>query len=164
MGHPDEIFDSWKTWKHGAPELGVEIVSDSDTDHVWQDKLDRYQEAGFEEVVRFDACGLAGHRLRVWDRLEDDLVERVVQGDRTRCGALGLWWVVVEGSDLECELRLARDSEGRDLLQGPEEKGRAEGEARGRTEGVRDAARRLIASGVRRDEVARLLGIGPGDF
>ncbi|MBM4361649.1 MAG: Uma2 family endonuclease [Deltaproteobacteria bacterium] len=30
LGGPDESFKSWKTWERGAPELAVEIISDSD--------------------------------------------------------------------------------------------------------------------------------------
>jgi hypothetical protein len=40
-------------------------------------------------VVRFDCDASEGARLRVWDRVEGDLVERVVEGDRTPCTVLG---------------------------------------------------------------------------
>lgn len=43
LGTPDTSFDSWKTWQRGAPELAVEIVSDSDApERVWEEKLERY--------------------------------------------------------------------------------------------------------------------------
>jgi Uma2 family endonuclease len=167
-GRPDDVFASWKTWERGAPQLGVEIVSDSDEEHVLAEKLDRYQEAGFEEVVGFDPAKAPGQRLRVWDRIEGDLVERVVEGDHTECRTLGLWWLVRDAAETGCALWLSRDAEGRDLLPLPEEKGRtegrAEGHAQGRREGVREAAQRLVAWGMSRDEVARLLGIAPDAF
>jgi hypothetical protein len=44
LGAPDELFDSWKVWERGAPEVAVEIVSASDCgDAVWARKHARYQ-------------------------------------------------------------------------------------------------------------------------
>jgi hypothetical protein len=131
-GYADHLFDSWKTWERGAPQLGVEIVSESDDgDRPLDEKLERYQEAGFEEVVRFDPSAAPGYRLRVWDRIEGDLVERVVHDDRSACDVLGLWWLVRDHATLGCALRLSRDAEGNDLLPEPQEQALARGEARG---------------------------------
>lgn len=133
----DSVFDSWKTWERGAPDLAVEIVSDSDSsDAEWERKLARYLEAGIQELVRFDPDEAAGRRLRVWDRIEGDLVERSVDDDRTACQALGLHWVVMEDAELGSALRVARDPDAKELLPTPDEdrskqaRGRAEAEQR----------------------------------
>lgn len=117
----DRDFDSWKTWKRGAPELAVEIVSDHDrSDAEWESKLERYQASGISEVVRFDAED-ARAPLRVWDSVDGELIERAPSSTTLReCATLGLWWVVVP-SDLGAVLRLARDRDGARLLPTPSE-------------------------------------------
>src|SRR5271155_5196300 len=43
LGTPHRTFRVWKTWERGAPDLGVEIVSDSDEGEPdWNEKLERY--------------------------------------------------------------------------------------------------------------------------
>ena len=108
LGGSDEVFRSWKTWERGTPELAIEILSDKDE---WDDKLDRYHELGVRELVSYD---VDGQRIRVWDRIEDDLVERVIEGAATPCATLGAFWVVapIDGTP---GLRLARDVGGREL-------------------------------------------------
>jgi Uma2 family endonuclease len=88
-------FGSWKTWEQGGPpELVVEIISPNEGDGVtWDDKLRSYHELGIRELVRFDPEAHPGARLRAWDRLDDDLVEREVLSDSTPCQTLGLVWV-----------------------------------------------------------------------
>jgi Uma2 family endonuclease len=131
---PDTSFGSWKTWERGgAPELAVEIVSPNEGDGVtWDEKLARYHELGVTELVRFDPEAPEGERLRVWDRVRDDLVERLIGDDRTPCLTLGLNWVVRPVQDEPIGLRLI-DDEGR-LLEVPEEAAdrRAQDEARAR--------------------------------
>lgn len=121
LGSKDQDFDSWKTWKRGAPDLAVEIVSDSDRgDAEWESKLERYQASGIGEVVRFDAED-AKAPLRVWDSVDGELIERApTSGTLHECAALGLWWVIVP-SDLGALLRLARDRDGQQLLPTPTE-------------------------------------------
>ncbi len=137
---PDSVFDSWKTWVRGAPDLAVEIVSASDSSAAeWERKLARYLEAGIQELVRFDPDQPPGARLRVWDRIEGDLVERAVDDDRASCQPLGLHWVVAEDELLGASLRVARDAAGRELLPTPDEERfnherRAAEEARGRAQ------------------------------
>jgi Uma2 family endonuclease len=114
-GERDTLFKSWKTWERGTPELAVEILSE---DEDWDDKLARYHELGVKELVAFDPEAL---RIRVWDRLEDDLVERKVDAKPTPCVTLGGSWVVAPIEGLE-GLRLARDERGKDLLPTPTEK------------------------------------------
>jgi Uma2 family endonuclease len=118
----DFVFDSWKTWEHGAPDLAVEIVSATDAGWgEWDRKLDRYQEAGIQEIVRFAPASPERRRLRVWDCVEGDIVERSTEGDRTPCATLGLHWVVKDDAKLGAMLRLARDEAGLDLLPTLEE-------------------------------------------
>ena len=107
----DTAFATWKTWHHGAPDLAVEIVSPSDDDGTtWADKIDRYREMGVSELVRFDPEAPRGARLSVWDRLEEDLVERVVEADRAMCVTLGSIWVVMPIEGCPVGLRLERES------------------------------------------------------
>lgn len=121
LGAKNDTFDIWKGWQRGAPDLAVEIVSDSDSsDSDWDEKLERYQASGIAEVVRFDPENEA-LPLRIWDRIEGDLVERVPDSTHHReCATLGLWWVVVP-SEGGPALRLARDRSGEQLLPTPEE-------------------------------------------
>src|SRR6187549_617322 len=78
FGAPDRPFSSWKVWERGAPHLAVEVVSESDArDRFWEPKLEAYRRSGVVELVRFDADD-ARAPLRLWDRLEGDLVEREV--------------------------------------------------------------------------------------
>lgn len=112
----------WKVWERGTPQLAVEIVSPSDApEPSWTEKLKRYYALGVDELVRFDPDGPDGARLRVWDRVQGDLVERVVKNEVTACEVLGLWWLVRPGAGLEAALRLARDPQGQELLPNGQE-------------------------------------------
>jgi Uma2 family endonuclease len=94
---PDAQFPSWKTWEEGGvPDLAVEIVSDSDR-RKWDEKFPDYRAIGVRELVRFDPAAPEGKRLRVWDRVREDLVERLIGEDRTPCLTLGLNWIVPRG-------------------------------------------------------------------
>jgi Uma2 family endonuclease len=124
LGFPRDAFRVWKTWERGTPELCVEILSPSDTKDklTLPEKLERYRALGTAEVVAFDVDAPAGTRLRAWDRIEDDLVERIVEGETTPCLALGLQWVLAHGGeDIPVALRLAKDATGQDLLLTGEE-------------------------------------------
>ena len=150
LGTPHAVFRTWKTWERGAPDLGVEVISDSDEgDADWNEKLKRYRAAGIGEVVRFDPED--GTRpIRIWDAVDGDLVERSPKDpDLLACEKLGLWWTVVEDAKIGPMLRLSRDREGDDLLPTPEE-----AEARSR-----EANDRLQAEVVAlRAELARATG------
>lgn len=112
LGVADSSFGSWKVWERRTPQLAVEIVSPSeDEGEDWDAKLERYHELGVLELVRFDPEAAAGARLRVWDRLDDDLVERRLEADATACATLGLSWVVLPVEDEPVGLRLA-DADG----------------------------------------------------
>src|SRR5262245_33980709 len=67
VGTPGAVLKTWKTWEHGAPHVGVEIVSDSArAQGPFARKLERYRQAGIAEVVRFDAED-PERSLRLWD-------------------------------------------------------------------------------------------------
>lgn len=113
LGVPDEIFDTWKTWEKGVPELAVEVLSPSDTPERWTfaEKLRKYHELGVRELVCFNTDAPPGERLRVWDRLREDLVERVVEDERTPCLTLGddVEWIVAPAEVWPAALRLVKD-------------------------------------------------------
>lgn len=130
LGAPHRLVDTWKTWENGTPDLCVEILSSSDHEKLTlDDKLARYHAIGVPEVVALAPLAPAGSRLRAWDRVDGDLVERVVDDERTPSVTLGLWLVLApmpEEPDLDVALRLARDPLGRDLLPTRTERLRAE--------------------------------------
>lgn len=114
LGVRDWNFRSWKTWEHGAPELCVEILSPSDTREylTFSQKLSRYRKLGVRELVVFNFDVPAGKRLRVYDRIANDLVERVVARERTPCVVLSevlgnrYDWHVDRSDQLDVALRL----------------------------------------------------------
>jgi hypothetical protein len=133
----------------------VEIISPNEGDGIaWGEKLARYHELGTKELVRFDPDAPEGSRLRVWDRVSDDWLEREVTGDRTPCLTLGLGWTVCPVGGEPVGLRLV-DDDGR-LVENREEaeaRGRAE-EARGRAE-AEERVRELEAELARRSPGSR---------
>lgn len=160
----EEPFDIWKIWERGAPDLAVEIVSPSDQrDAAWSTKLARYQASGITEVVRFDPDD-EEQPLRVWDRVDGELLERAPDSSELRaCVVLGAWWVIVD-SPYGPALRLARDREGRELYPTPSEKHEREEEARKRVERhlleEREAREAVQAENERlRAELAKVRGV-----
>jgi len=130
LGIPQEMFASWRVWEKGAPELCIEILSPSDQEPItFAEKLARYQALGVRELIVFQVDEPAGKRIRAWDRVGDDLLERIVTTDVTPCATLGLFWVTAPARDLPIGLRLARDAEALDLVLTPEEVERAAKEA-----------------------------------
>ena len=164
LGAPHETFRVWKTWERGAPDVAVEVVSDSDEgDEAWESKLDRYASAGIGEVVRFDPDN-SERPIRVWDHVGGDLVEREPPQDGAfECGSLRLYWVAVAHPSFVRMLRLSRDREGRDLLPTPAEaeaRERAEAEqARAEAESARTALAVELAE--LREKLARQTGDAP---
>jgi Uma2 family endonuclease len=132
MGGPPELLPSFKTWEHGAPHVAVEIVSSSDRrDEPLEKNLERYRRTGIAEVVRFDGESAdASNVLRLWDNVDDDLVERDLSDPESLlCDALGAYWTIVPHPEMGRMLRLARNADGTGLLPTPEEAARAESEA-----------------------------------
>lgn len=140
LGAKAEPTSVWLTWKRGAPELCVEILSPSDTKEklTLTEKLRRFHAIGVSEVVAFDVDAPAGSRLRAWDLVDGDLVERVVEDERTPCLTLGAYFVVaphdfpeLSAQDrLPAALRLAADPQGTQLFPSTREVARADREAR----------------------------------
>jgi Uma2 family endonuclease len=139
LGVPDELFDTWKTWEKGTPELCVEILSPSDTREMLplEEKLARFHIMGVAEVVAFDVEAPIGKRLRAWDLVDGDLVERIVENESTPCRSLDRWFVIAPCTDpkLDAALRLANNADGEGLVLSPLEAALAD----------RDAARAELA-------------------
>jgi Uma2 family endonuclease len=119
LGKPDEDFDTWKIWQRGAPDVAVEIASRSDAPEPnWEEKLAQYKKVGLKELVRFDHKNVATP-LRIWDYVEGDLVERVLDtAEARRSTVLEHYWFVTS----DRWLRLAKDADGAELLQTPDER------------------------------------------
>ena len=138
---PDHDFDSYLVWEEGTPQLAFEVLSPSNTPERWtfEQKLRRYHALGVRELVTFHIEAPVGQRLRVWDRLEHDLVERVVEAERTPCLTLGATLLIAPvavdpGLDYPDCLRLARNVDGSDLFLTSEENARLERENAWRAE------------------------------
>jgi hypothetical protein len=147
LGIRDHDFDSYKIWEEGTPDVAFEILSPSDSPERWtfEEKLLRYHALGVRELVVFHLEAEAGKRLRVWDRIDEDLVERVVSGETTPCLTLGVTLLVSAVNDLPLGLRLARDAEGKDLVPTAVEARRASDEARRASDEARAQAEARIA-------------------
>ncbi len=126
LNQPDTNFKSWKVWERGAPELAVEIISDSDVEESWEIKLHKYARLGVRELVSFDPQAKSP-LLRVWDWIENDLVERELSSAVAASNVLPGHWVVVNDAELGPALRLSRDGSSSGLFPT-----RAEAEAEGR--------------------------------
>ena len=109
---------SWKTWERGTPSLCVEIDNSAiaASERRWSEKLAHYRSMGVAELIHFAPEAAPGKRLRVWDRVDDDLVERAVENDTTWCTTLAMQWVVRAIEGVPAALRLAHDAEGRELV------------------------------------------------
>jgi hypothetical protein len=133
FGAPDEMFGIWKLWQRGAPHVAIEVVAPSggprdESDRNWDAKLDRYRRMGVAELVRFDP-EVDGGLLRIWDSVDDDLVERQVTGRVAQSKQLPGFWVVTQDPELGPMLRLSHDELGQRLYPTPVER---EAEARQR--------------------------------
>jgi hypothetical protein len=123
IGVPDASFDVWKTWEGDAPQVAVEIASPSDApEQPWAEKLGRYRALGVLHLVRFDPND-AERSLRIWDRVEGDLVERDPSDPTfSRCEPLEAYWQVTSHPEAGRALRLSRDPEGNELIETPLER------------------------------------------
>lgn len=120
-GGRDELFGSWKVWERGAPHLAIEIVSSHDSrDRNWAAKLGAYRQLGVQELVRFDPESETD-RLRVWDRIDNDLVERALGDGTTPSNVLPGFWLLVADERLGACLRLSHDEAGERLYLTPAE-------------------------------------------
>jgi Uma2 family endonuclease len=126
LGATNENFATWKTWERGAPDLAIEIVSQVNRRNDL--KLQEYAELGVRELIWFDQEAEVGARLRVWDRHEGDLVERVIEEDRTPSVVLGGTWFIGPSPMDPVSLRLL-DAGGQLLLSSEEYEARAREQA-----------------------------------
>jgi Uma2 family endonuclease len=102
-----EPIRSWKVWERGAPDVAIEIISDSDSAHEsWSEKLMAYQALGVRELVRFDLLS-GGAPLRVWNRTQEVLAEREVTDTQAASLIFDLFWVVAPVHRVAQALRLA---------------------------------------------------------
>jgi len=154
---PQTSFRTWQTWMNGgAPDLAVEIVSPSEggpSARPWAEKFAGYHQLGVKELVRFDPDAPEGKRLRVWDLIRGDLVERAIGDDRTPCLTLGRNWTVCPIEEHLVALRLI-DDEGRWLETEKEVATKARDEAEKRTE--IEAKARAVAEARSADAEARV--------
>jgi Uma2 family endonuclease len=140
FGEQDDLFQSWKVWERGAPQVAVEIISESGASpQAWLEKLARYRNVGVSELVRFDTES-ERNKLRIWDLVQGNLVERPIERAGTRSAFLDAFWVVVEQPAVGLTLRLSHDEAGTQLFPTP-----AEFEAEGRR--LEAEGRRLEAEG-----------------
>ena len=142
LGVTDHDFDSYLVWEEGTPDVAFEVLSPSDTPERWtfEEKLRRYHALGVRELVTFHVDAPEGERLRIWDRLEQDFVERTVTGDTSPCVTLGLTLLIGPVDKYPASLRLARDAEARDLVLTTEEQRLAADRARQSAETAQKSA------------------------
>jgi len=122
LGGPDTRFSTWEVWERGAPHVAIEIESEidfppppSDDERAkdWAEKLEKYRRLGVRELLRFDP-EKDPRVLRIWDRVDNDLLERV--GSECMSKVLPGYWQVVNDPHLGRSLRLSRDADGKDLF------------------------------------------------
>ena len=108
-----EPIRSWKLWERGAPDVAVEIISESDAgDASWDEKFALYRALGVKELVRFDLVS-GGPPLRVWHRTQEDLAELELPEDanvntpHVASMVFDFHWVIAPAGKLQQTLRLA---------------------------------------------------------
>ena len=114
FGVPDQEFDSWKVWEHGAPHVAVEIISNS-ARRAWDQKLEGYRRVGVSELVAFNP-EFPEQPLRIWDFVGDGLFERKLLEPYAKSLHLGGFWLPVEVPGEGASLRLSHDEQGQNLF------------------------------------------------
>jgi Uma2 family endonuclease len=121
-----EPIKTWKVWERGAPDLAIEVVSDTDSKPgKWADKFAFYQACGVQELVSIDLLTEVP-KLRVWDRVNEVLTERVLEGAWAESLVLGVHWVVAADDHHRRCLRIATQVDPLVLVPTPAEHARAE--------------------------------------
>jgi len=150
FGNKNEDFDCWKVWERGAPQVAVEIISDTDArESIWDDKLDRYRRLGVSELVWFN-YQTPERPLRIWDFAGDELLERRLFEPWAQSRHLDGYWLPFEAENGDLCLRLSRDPRGRQLFPTAEEQYARERSAE--AEGRRAAERALHEAETRQRE------------
>jgi Uma2 family endonuclease len=147
-----EPIKTWKVWERGAPDVAIEVISDTDSKPCkWEDKLAFYQACGVQELVSIDLLTDIP-RLRVWNRVNEVLTERVLEGLWAESLVLGVYWVITSDSQFQRCLRIATQVAPLVLVPTPAEQARAEAErARAEAERARTEAERARAEAERAD-------------
>ncbi len=103
-----EPVRTWKVWERGAPDVAVEITSDSDSMPAdWNAKLAQYQTLGVSELVRLNLLDKRKPALRIWDRVDGRLSERLVESNQAASLVLDLYWVIAPVGKTARALRIA---------------------------------------------------------
>lgn len=149
---PGERVHVWKVWERGAPDVAVEIVSDSDASpYDWTNKLNVYQSLGVSELVRLDLVTENASKLRVWNRIDGVLTERVVDSQVAPSLVLDLDWVLApapfagSSNTLALALRIAKPGNPQALVLTPPEARKADALARKAETARADAAEARVA-------------------
>lgn len=95
--HPTEV-KSWKTWEHDgkAPTVALEIVSDEYRKDYADRVVERYQDLGVRELVRYDPLHVGRKRELLAHFVRDEqgrLIRRPTFGDRVQLASYDLWLV-----------------------------------------------------------------------
>jgi hypothetical protein len=114
---PRNDDDCWRVWIRGAPHLAIEIRSRSElVDEPWETKIRQYRRLGVSELVCFDWMNRSSP-LRIWDRIEEDLVERDPSDpDFPHCDVLEAYWILRDQAGGKPELHLSHDPQGTRLF------------------------------------------------
>lgn len=121
-----EPVKTWKVWERGAPDLAIEVISDTDSKPgKWEDKLAFYQACGVQELVSIDLLSDVP-RLRVWNRVNEVLTERVLEGSWAESLMLDVYWVIAADDHHHRCLRIATEVAPLVLVPTPAERARAE--------------------------------------
>jgi len=103
---PTSKIKSWKVWERGAPDVAIEILSDSDASAAdWAEKVRRYAALGVTELVCFSPESPLA--LRIWDRVDGVLRERVVGAQSAPSLVLELTWLVAPAEGNVSTLRIS---------------------------------------------------------
>ena len=142
LAPPTDLIRSWKTWERGAPDVAIEIVSASDASQLaWTEKLHRYQSLGVRELLRFDPEARPDERpLRVWERVQDSLLERDIDGVSCNSSVLDVTWGVAPAEHHATALRITRGRNDGTLVLTRAEARQAEADARQAEADARRAA------------------------
>lgn len=147
---------SWKVWERGGqvPTLAIEIVSDEFKKDYSDHLLERYEQLGVRELIRFDPEHAAHRRRKALSHfIRNDagrLIEHLGLPDRVRSRCYNLWFVLQPND----QLRIATGPDGSTLWPTQDERADAEAEARAAEAKARAAEEKARAAAEARAEAA----------